>query len=559
MKIKHILITFLLSIGLFACSLEQEIFDTLTTENSLKDQKGIASFVNGTYARLTGFLGFKTSYMTYWLGADDLNTRPGAAYASRYSSKTQDAFSSEVSNFWSTLYQNINASNYLIENIDPVKADSLYKRRIKGEMYFMRAFSYFYLVRMWGGVPLKMKPSSLDQDLKLPRANVDEVYAQIFADLEEANKRLIRRTAMPSTEFGHATKGAAHAILSKAYLTYGNYLDLNGRAGESNKYYQLAKNYADSVITSGQYSLIPSYKDLWDVDKEAASYQEVIFGIQFTRDAQLANSSGVGSEHGLMNLPITMPNVGGRGTTKLGEGNLRVQPWFAARYSTGDYVNDYRFDVSILTTFTNNANPSRTVVCFPRVRASGTSNELVETQPYLFKYVDGRALDSRNAENDMPIIRFSDVLLIKAEAENELNGPTSVAYAEFNKVRARARNANGVMRSTPANLIAGLTKEEFRQKIVDERALEFVGEGQRWFDLVRMKAPNGKSMYEYQFGTFLPTLTAGLPVFTSSTNTWAGGKTDNTSIVPFNAKLLLWPIPFSELSANPNLTQNPGY
>ncbi len=558
MKLKIILFAFLIS-ALAACSVEQDIFDTLTTENSLKNQGNITTFVNGAYARFSGFNGFKTSYMTYFYSADDLNTRPGAAYASRYSSKTQDAFSTEVSNFWSTLYQTINSTNFLIENIDPVKADSLYKRRVKGEMYFLRGFSYFYLVRMWGGVPLKTKPTNLDDDLKLPRSSVDQIYTQIFADFEEANKRLLRRTSLPSAEFGHATKGAAQAFLSKAYLTYGNYLDLNGKGSESAKYYQLAKNYADSVITSGQYSLIPSYKDLWDVDKEAATYQEVIFGIQFTRDAQLANSSGVGSEHGLMNLPNNMNNVGGRGTTKTGEGNLRIQPWFAERYSTGDYLNDYRFDVSVLTTFANNSNPSRTVVCFPKVRTSTTSNELTETQPYLFKYVDGKALDSRNAENDMPIMRLSEVFLIKAEAENELNGPTAIAYAEFNKLRARARNANGVQRTTPANLTAGLTKDEFRQKIVDERALEFVGEGLRWFDLVRMKGPNGKTLYEYQFGTFLPTLRAGLPTFTTATNTWAGGRTDNTSIVPYNAKLLLWPIPFNELSANPNITQNPGY
>ncbi|PHK31145.1 hypothetical protein VF13_39330 [Nostoc linckia z16] len=408
-------------------------------------------------------------------------------------------------------------------------------------------------------MPLKTKPTSLDDDLKLPRSSIDQVYAQIFADFEEANKRLLRRTSLPAAEFGHATKGAAQALLSKAYLTYGNYLDLNGKGSESVKYYQLAENYADSVITSGQYSLIPSYKDLWDVDKEAASYQEVIFGIQFTRDAQVANASGVGSEHGLFNLPSNMANVGGNGTLKTGGGNFRVQPWWAEKYSTGDFLNDYRFDVSILTSFNNTSNPSRTVVCFPKVKASPTSNELTETQPYLFKYVDGKALDARNAGNDMAIIRLSEVFLIKAEAENELNGPTPTAYAEFNKLRARARNANGVQRTTPANLTTGLTKDEFRQKIVDERALEFVGEGQRWFDLVRMKGPNGKSMYEYQFGTFLPTLKAGLPTFTTATNTWAGGRTENTSIVPYNAKLLLWPIPFSELAANPNVTQNPGY
>jgi hypothetical protein len=74
-----------------------------------------------------------------------------------------------------------------------------------------------------------------------------------------------------------------------------------------------------------------------------------------------------------------------------------------------------------------------------------------------------------------------------------------------------------------------------------------------------MKAPNGKSMMEFQFGTFIPTLKAGLPVFSSATNTWGGGVTEAAALPAFNPKLLLLPIPLSEIVANPKMTQNPGY
>jgi hypothetical protein len=104
-----------------------------------------------------------------------------------------------------------------------------------------------------------------------------------------------------------------------------------------------------------------------------------------------------------------------------------------------------------------------------------------------------------------------------------------------------------------------LTKETFRRRIFDERGLELVGEGQRWFDLVRMRAPNGKTMYEQLYASELLPVTNGLPVFNATSRTWVGGRIAPNTKVAFETKYLLFPIPTSEVGVNPKMTQNPGY
>ncbi len=539
---------------LFGCSLEEEILDTLTPENSISKQADVTAFLNGTYALLQSDGGFKANYAIFWSTADDINIRPSVGTNIAYSIKTHDSSTPATSGFWNAMYQTINRCNFLLEKIEPLSINEAYKKRVKGELYFLRGFAYFYLVRLYGDVPIRLKATALTDDLTLTRSPVDQVFAQIFKDFQAASSSLLTRTALPSAEFGHATKGAAQAMLAKAYLTYASYQNLQGTSGTSN--FALAQVYADSVINSNQYKLIPSYNDLWDVSKERDAYQEVIFGVAFTRDAQLGT---LGSQFAGFFMPTSMPNVAGQGVLKTGVANYVVQPWFYAKYSEGDFLNDYRVERSFLTTWQNTSNPSRKVITFPLLRATTASNELTEPQPYINKYVDGAGLSNSNQENDFFVIRLAEVYLIKAEAENEINGPTTVAYAAFNKLRERARNANNVPRATPANLAAGLTQDQFRLKVFDERALELFAEGHRWFDLVRFKAPNGKSMMEYQFGTVLPALKAGLPTYNNAARRWDGGLTENNSISAFNPRLLLLPIPQSEIVANPKMTQNSGY
>ena len=225
-------------------------------------------------------------------------------------------------------------------------------------------------------------------------------------------------------------------------------------------------------------------------------------------------------------------------------------------YKTGEYANDYRSEVSFLTRWSYQGT-TRESITFPEVTKS---NEVVQQYPYINKYVDPSGLQARNNENDFNIIRLSEVYLIKAEAENEINGPTADAYAAFNKLRERARLANGSARTTPADLESGLSKEAFRLKIFNERGLELVGEGHRWFDSVRMRyIDNTRTMVQYRYEDFYPSMTKAAPSYSSSTKKWSGGKVQPLNVVSWTTKFLLWPIPSPEIDANPNMTQNTEY
>lgn len=530
----------LLTIMSFSSCLKEKLVDTPITATYSQKPSDINLQISGMYAQLSGFSCFKNAVITpLILSADNFSGTQGDAAV--FSQKLYTPQSRYFVEPWNTCYAVINNANTLLKYLESADASVEFKAKTKSELQFLRGFSYFLLVRMFGGVPLRTEPIDASSDFYLTRNSVDEVYRQLLQDFEQAAAGLPLYRQQPTAEFGNSTKGAAQSMAALAHLTYGNYQDLNNNASGAQTSYAKARDWADSVILSNQYRLLPNYADLWDITKERAAYEEVIFGFQYTRDPGASLASSLGSEIGTW----TRPN-----------GQWRIQPWFYDRMVSGDYLNDYRNEVAFITRFLNTAN-NRMTVTYPRIPATG---ELTLTQPFLNKFVDPAPLDNRNYENDFPVIRYAEVLLIKAEAENEINGPSVAALAAFNQIRTRARNANGTVRTTPALLTAtGLTKETFRRRIFDERGLELVGEGQRWFDLVRMRAPNGKTMYEQLYASELLPVTNGLPVFNATSRTWVGGRIAPNTKVPFEAKYLLFPIPTSEVGVNPKMTQNPGY
>lgn len=540
---KSKIIFFLLTGIMAACfpsCLKEKLKDKPITSAFSGTESDISLQVNGMYATLASFSCFKNAIIhPLIVGAD--NYSGSAGDAANFSQKLYTPQGRWFIESWNSFYSVINAVNTLLPYLDQADLSEGFRNKVKGNLYFLRGFSYFYLVRMFGGVPIRTEEVNSQSDFYLSRSTRDEVYTVLLSDLEQAYPLLPFYSQLPATEFGNATKGAAQAMLSLAYLTYGNHQDFAGNSSVAEESYTKARDFADSVILSGEYILLNNYADLWNIEKESEAYKEVIFGIPYKRDGGASLAASLGSEIG---------------TWTRGGGQWRIQPWFYDQCRAGDYVNDYRTEATFLTRYINDAN-GRATVTFPEIPATG---EVTVNQPFLRKFIDPVPQDNRNRENDFPIIRLSEVYLIKAEAENELHGPNTESAAAFNKLRERARKANGTPRATPADIdISTLTKETFRQKIFTERGFELIGEGQRWFDLVRMKSPTGTTMYEYQYDVVLPSFVQGLPVYNANNKTWNNRRVVPNTVVPYDEKFLLFPIPTSEIGINPNIVPNPGW
>lgn len=535
-----------------ACSLKEELVD-VPTPATIQTERDLEAIVNGIYSRLNNSSAFKFQGMAmFFLSADDIYaTSTGELLP--YSERTFTAVN--TGGFWNTLYYTIGSCNDLMATLERVNFDAAIESRALGEAYFMRAFCYYYLVRLYGGVPLRLEPLTINSSFYMPRSSVDSVYDQIFADLKSASALLPLASQIPVGELGRASKGAAQAILSQASLTYGNQLALKGQSG--NTHYQNAILYADSVIASNQYQLLPNYKDIFDITKENAAYAEVIFGVRFQTDNQQRAQPAAGSEFALRFGAPNTHLVSGNTPNGQGDGSMRLMNWVADYYRTGDYdtvisgtkIIDYRNEGAMMQRGFHTVQ-NRYYAIYPNLPATGEGNI---TTPLVGKYVDPGGKDSRNNGNDLFIIRFAEIYLIKAEAENELNGPTNAALEAFNIVRARARQAAGTARPVPADIKTGITQDQFRMRIFDDRGLELLGEGQRWFDLVRMRSPQSatKTMFEHQMTVVLPTYPQNFPTYQAARNRYSNSFAVNDGSLSVTIpKFLLFPIPTIELTNN---------
>jgi hypothetical protein len=576
---------------LAGCSLDEHLYDTLT-QDQIKTKDDMTNLIKGGYAEFNDGAAFKMwGMMMTTLAADDIYATGGQFES--YGRKTFNSATTEQ--MWNSMYRTIRNASYVLKTAGEIDLDEAYLTRAIGEASFLRAFAYYYLVRLYGGVPIRTEAVDIYSDFHLPRNTVDEVYDRIFRDLSVAVNSLPQANAISPDELGRASKGAAQGIMASARLTYGNYLENNGREGYAEQY-DIAVQYADKVIADPSYDLLNDYGGLWNVSREKEAYKEVIFGIRFSRDAKESALGSSGSEFAYRFLPENIYRVTGAPAANAtappgrGENNLRVHPYFVNNYFTDPQYSetvqddpskmDYRIEKSFLTRWQNEAN-GKYIHCAPMavvdpvVLADMAGLSVSRTQPYIYKYVDGEGKDNRNHENDFYILRLAEIYLIKAEALNELEGPGSRAIDAFNEVRKRARLADGTPREYP-KLIDSDTypgQAAFRKAILDERGLELVAEGVRWFDLVRMKHPTaaGKTMHDYVFTELADPLkySQTLPSFDAATNSWTNPNAVswahiNTICTGIGAsnKFLLFPVPLSEIDNNKNINsedQNPGW
>ncbi len=368
--------------------------------------------------------------------ADKGSTPNDANFLTEIDNFTFDPGNTAFGGVWSGFYRGIYRANLNINRIPEIDMNQALKERLIGENKFLRAYFYFKLVRWFGDVPLITVPLNPDE-YKQARTPAAQVYALIEQDLLDAAASL--PTSYPPDDVGRITQGAAQGLLSKVYLTQGNF------AG--------AEQYAMAVINSGNYALFPNYSELFQPQGENSS--ESLFEVQ----AAAFEIGGGGTQYNEVQ--------GVRGVPNLGWGFNRPSDDLVKAYESGDP----RRDATIFYPGEVLPDGSDIIRDNPNIE-----NERFNQKAWVPDHPGGNG----NGPGNIRILRYADVLLIAAEALNE-NGKAQEALTYLNMVRARARGNN-------QNLLPDVTttnQAALRQRIWQERRVELAMEQQRWFDLQR--------------------------------------------------------------------------
>ena len=427
------------------------------------------------------------------------NTNLNNLYALVY-----DGFNLHVTQWWNGLYRVIGQANLVLDRVPSITPmDDAQKQRILGEARFLRAWAYFYAVRLWGDVPLITKPqTAASEDFMPTRTSQEDVYNLIVEDLVAAEA-----SGLPWMDAsGRVSLAAIKAQLAKVYLTMAGF-PLNKGAS----HYQLAAAKALEVITYANanptvINLFPTYADLHSVAQE--NKLEQLFEIQYFSAVETNGFNNM--------LPNFKPVTVFGGSTG---SSIPTVPFYES-YEAGDLRAKDREGFFYSNYYLN---------------GSGALFDL--GAPYIFKYfnivafgtsgVPGTSQNDLNAMN----IRYADVLLMYAEAENESGGLNQDGYDAFKRIRDRAEL------TTPS--LGSYTQETFREAVWRERWHELCYEGITWFDMIRLKKVYNE-------------LNNGFDNFVGHVNL--------SSNQPLQEKHLLFPLPAQELINNPNLgANNPGY
>ncbi|NWJ50605.1 MAG: RagB/SusD family nutrient uptake outer membrane protein [Bacteroidetes bacterium] len=416
------------------------------------------------------------------IGSDDAekgSSPNDASFFNNFDNFTATAGEGQILDFWRGQYQTINLANEVLDNVPGINMDGNLKARYVAEAKFIRAYAYFRLVRAFGDVPLRLTVPKNASEYNIPRSPKATVYTAIETDLNDAASVLPQSYA--ATDIGRATKGAALALHAKVAMYQKKWTDV--------------LSLTNQVIGLG-YSLFPNYEQLFRTNNK--NNAESIFEIQ----CMLVPGNGDASNSQYSQVQ------GVRGVTGGGWGfNVPTQ----------DLVNEFE---------ANDPRLKGTVIFRGTTTPEGDAIPAVGDNPmYNMKsyvpfseYVSGF---NEGCQQDKIVLRYADVLLMNAEAANELGQPTQ-ALASLELVRARARQGN-------ANILPKVTTTDqaaLRTAIYHERRVELAMEFDRYFDVIRQ----GR----------------GATVFGSKG--WKANKNE------------VWPIPQNEIDLSAGLlTQNPGY
>ena len=393
---------------------------------------------------------------------------------------------------WRSPWVGIGQCNIVLNSL-PGAADvsEAVRNRCMGEAYFLRAHYYFLLARLYGGVPLRLTPYNPGESTAIARSTLDETYTQILSDCQQAIDLLPGKAEYDSENVGRACREAALAMMAEIKLTLA--------PGEPS-YYQDVADLCDEIASMGYDLASCNFADNFDATINNGT--ESLFEVQYSGNTEYdfwgnnPQSSWLSTFMGPRNSDFVAGSYGW---------NLPTQE-FMDQWEEGDLRKD-------MTVFYEGC---------PDFDGKAYKASYSNTGYNVRKFLVTKAVSPEFNTNpaNFVVYRYADVLLMKAEALNEM-GQTSEAATPLNIVRRRAGLPD----------VSGLSQDQMRERIIHERRMELAFEGHRWFDLIRL---GGDGQYAIDFLRSI-------------------GKTNVTR------DRLLFPIPQTEMDANPLMTQNPGY
>jgi starch-binding outer membrane protein, SusD/RagB family len=581
--LKIIVYTFFIT-ALLSCKkyLEVQPVSSFGTDYVFSSAINAEKAVLGAYAELTGDQGYGIRVSMYYTYDNDLMMGQGGASDNERRDLAHyrvTPTNSQLERPFNQMYSGVEKSNICIFNIPKMEGydNSPKLKQLHGEALTLRAQFYLELIRNWGDIPAQFLPSSNEGDLFKKKMDRDSIYDHLLDDLALAE------TLVPWRNDGGITserisQGAVRALRARIALYRGGYsLRRTGgmqRGSDYKTYYQIAKDECFAIMNSDQHHLNPSYQSVFKnyvAGKQLEPNGEMIWEV-----AMGGGSSALGdSKLGYYNGPRCNNN---------GNAALTVLPSYFYMFDSMDTRRDVicvpYWITATGTTVTARTGRALATLADGKFRRDWIPNGLI-TGPQYFGV-------------NWPLIRYSDVLLMFAEADNEINnGPTAAAKNALEQVRLRAFGGNASLIGTTPSDYAG-----FFDAVVKERALEFGGEGIRKYDLIRWNLLKQKldetkatlvamsnrvapydNLPDYLFykndsPAFLwanPSLYAPNPFGTIAPTgytqiDWVNNTIESSIITNGRyaeafqtGKSELLPIPQASIDANPNLTQDYGY
>jgi len=503
-KIFFLVIIFL---SMISCEdfLEEDSTGIMTSQAQLSSSESALAFANSAYDNTVVFnepafsWGGNTILLLEYMTGKAISENSQSNFK-EFQELSLSARTPYIEEWWEGCYAGIAKCNLALKKLPEFRGsvDEELISKYEGEVKFMRALYYSYLVKIFGDVPKITTVQTELGELEVSRSPVKEIYDEIIIpDLLDAET-----APLPYKDVtGRVSMGAVKALLADVYLTYAGHPIQGGT-----EYYSESAKRSLEVINSGQYTLFPEYEDLWDPANN--NQGEFIFQVQFSVNKR-SNEA----------VPLVLPSRSGMSAFELEYGSLVPTVEFVNSYAVGDKrAEEKKF---FFTTY--KGHPSKFSEGAPEL-------ELMDFNvPYIHKFFDKNAIDVTGQSGlNWTIFRYADILLMYAEAQAIADGsPNQEAFFSLNSVRIRA----GLDSFTDPNL------EEFKKAVWDERYFELSYENKMWFDMIRTRL-----IREDDTGNYVNFI----------------GYNSNLNKT-YTEIQLLFPVPLREIQTNPNLNQNPGY